>query len=61
MIEITADEARYLRDNRRGHDVMMSSKTHKSRSKTYFAVESYKSLQLLRKYRESRIVSSYGG
>lgn len=51
MIKISRNEADYLRENGRGEDVKMTNVTHKSRSKTYYAVEHYKTLALLTKIR----------
>ena len=54
MIKISKEEAEYLRSKKRGFDVHMSSKTHKGRAKRYYLTESYKSLEILNKYRKER-------
>jgi len=55
MIDISRVEADYLRAAGVGNDVHMSSRNHKSRSKTYFLTTSPKAMKLLRKYREQHI------
>ena len=55
MVNITQAEAFFLRASGRGEDVHVSSRTHKSRSKRYFATESYKTMTLLNKYRRQHV------
>lgn len=59
MIDITRQEAEYLRNNGVSNDVHMSSRSHKSRSKTYFLTTSPKAMKLLKKYRSGHI--TFGG
>lgn len=53
MIPISKDEAFLLREHGRGKDVHMSSKDHKAKGKRYWATESFKSMNLIKAYRES--------
>lgn len=55
MEKISRAEAEYLRQNGRAVDVHTSSKNHKGKSKKYYVTTSYKSLKLLREYRESLV------
>lgn len=55
IVSVNQDEAFYLID--RGHKVVVSSKTHKSRAKRYFAVESQRAIKDLEKYRQRKIFS----
>lgn len=61
LIDITKDEAEYLVSKGRSHDIHLSSRTHKSGSKTRFVTESPKTMKLLRDYRRKRIISTYDG
>ena len=61
MIDISADEARMLRENGRGADVHMSGSTHKSRLKSYFLTTSPKSMKLLNEYRKKQLVETHDG
>ena len=60
LISITQDEANLLRENGRGEDVHIASKTHKSRGKSYYATENPKTLELIENYRKDHILYSYG-
>lgn len=59
MIQISQNEAKYLRSRGRAKDVHMSSITSKSRGKRYYLTEDYKSLQLLEQYRKRIITYTY--
>ena len=61
MIDITRCEAMMLREAGRGHDVHMSSRQHKSRSKTYFLTTSPKSMKLLNEYRKAHTLEVHDG
>ena len=61
MIDITRSEAIMLRKAGRGHDVHMSSRQHKSRSKTYFLTNSTKSMKLLNEYRKVHTLEVHDG
>ena len=61
MIDITRDEADMLRKAGRGNDVHMSSRQHKSRSKTYFLTTSPKSMKLLNEYRKAHLLEVHDG
>lgn len=52
MVKITKGEAAFLREKGRGKDVKM---TH-SNVRTYYAVENYKTMKLLERYRGSQVV-----
>lgn len=56
MIKISQNEAKFLRENGRGFDVHVSSKTHKSRAKRYYLTESKGSLKMLAQYRKQTAV-----
>lgn len=61
MIDITAAEAKMLRDRGCGHDVHLSSRSHKSSHKSYFLTTSPKSMRILNEYRKSHILETYNG
>lgn len=61
MINITQAEAKMLRDAGRGADVHMSSRQHKSKSKTYFLTTSPKSMRILNEYRKLHTAEVYDG
>ncbi len=61
LIDITKDEMEYLVSKGRLHDIHMSSRTHKSGSKTRFVTESPKTMRLLTEYRKSRILETHDG
>jgi len=56
MILIARREADYLRENKMGKYVHVSSQTHKSKSKRYYLTENPRALKKLYKYREDIIV-----
>ena len=56
MVNITQAEAFFLRASGRADDVHVSSRTHKSKAKRYFATESFKTMQLLNKYKNKHTV-----
>jgi hypothetical protein len=55
LVKITADEARYLREHKRANSVKMTSKTHKSRGKSYYAVADPKVMRMLEDYRKGKV------
>lgn len=59
MIIISKDEAYYLRDHGRDNDIHMSSRDKKSRGKRYYATESFKTMKLLDRYRQKKIVETH--
>lgn len=61
MIRITKNEAEYLRANGKGYDVHMSSATHKSRAKRFYATTSPKTMKLLEKYRKQEVIEEHNG
>lgn len=61
LIAISADEARYLREHKHADDVRVSSKTHKSRHKRYYAVESKGVHKMLEEYNKNKIIMTYDG
>ncbi len=50
MIKVSQEEAAYLRQNGRSHDIHMSSATHKSKRKRYYATTSPKTMMFLEKF-----------
>ena len=56
MIQITKQEAEFLRKNGFGKDVHMSSQEHKSRAKRYYATQKDRIINLLNDYREATVV-----
>lgn len=52
MILITKREAEYLRNNKMGRYIHISSATHKSKSKKYYLTENPRALDKLSKFRE---------
>lgn len=56
MIQISKQEAFYLREKGRDKDIIVSSKTHHGKAKRYYLTESKASLKLLNKYRENGIL-----
>ena len=61
VIRISQDEAKYLRDNNMASSVIMSSKTHKSKKKRYFAVNSPRAERLLNEFWNSKSITCIGG
>ena len=57
MILITRREADYMRENKMGRFVHVSSKTHKSRGKVYYLTENPKALEMLNDYKKSITVA----
>ena len=55
MIKISSKEAEYLRKNKLGYLVHVSSATHKSRAKRYYLTEDPKGLKKLKEYKEISI------
>lgn len=53
LIKISKNEAEYLRENNRGCDIHISSKTHKGKAKRYYLTTDRKSMYLLNEYRKS--------
>ena len=56
LIQISKDEAEYLRSNGLWYDVHMSSRNKKSKGKRYYMTTSPKASKLLDKYRSTSIV-----
>ena len=54
MVKITQKEAKYLREQNKGYNIHVISKTHKSRGKTYYLTEEPATLQILNDYRTKR-------
>ena len=52
MITINKKEAEYLRSKGRDHDIHVHNKTHKGNAKHYYLTTSFKSVDLLNKYRK---------
>ena len=59
MINVTRNEAQYLRSRGRGEDIHISSITKNSRGKRYYVTQSHAAMKLLWKYRESMISDTY--
>lgn len=58
MIKISKDEAEYMRSNKLGYLIHVSSATHKSRAKRYYMTEERKGLKLLAEYKENEVAYS---
>ena len=56
MIDITAREAKMLRDRGRSEDVHLSSRSHKSSHKSYYLTTSPKSMKILNEYRKNHVL-----
>lgn len=61
VLKISKQEAEYLRDNGRGYDIHISSKSHKSRGKRYYATSSPKTMKLLDKFKQQEILETHDG
>ena len=61
LLQISQQEAKYLRNKGRGRDIHVSSKNHKSGSKHYFLTADPRSVRILEEYRRTRVVESFGG
>ena len=55
MIQITQNEADYLRKKKFGYLIHISSATHKGRAKRYYLTEDYRGLKALKEFREKQI------
>lgn len=61
MIDISAREAKMLRDRGRSDDVHLSSRSHNSSHKSYFLTTSPKSMRILNEYRKSHVLETHNG
>lgn len=61
LISISQEEAKYLREHGRSHDIHLSSATHKGHAKRNWLTTSYKSMMLLEEYRNKKHVTTFGG
>jgi hypothetical protein len=59
LINITRDEATYLREKGFGRFIAISSSTHKSRAKTYWLTENPNVLRLIMEYRSSAVLEHH--
>ena len=57
MIDITKQEAEYLRNSGVANDIHMSSRSHGAKAKTYFLTTSPKAMRLLKQYRSGHITT----
>lgn len=58
MIKISQQEAEFMRSNKFGYLVHVSSATHKGRAKRYYLTEERKGLKLLAEYKEKEVAYS---
>lgn len=59
MIQITKDEAAYLRTKKMDYFIHISSATHSSRAKRYYLTEDKRVMRLLQNYRNDAAVFTY--
>ncbi len=59
LIKITKDEAEYLRKQRMGYLIHISSATHKGKAKRYYMTEDKKAMRTLQNYRKNKVVYTY--
>lgn len=59
LIQITQNEANYLRSKKFGYLIHISSITHKGRAKRYYLTEDPKVLRVLKEYKENEVTYTY--
>lgn len=59
MIKISKDEAEYMRSNKLGYLIHVSSATHKSKAKRYYMTEDQFGMKTINKYRRDSATYTY--
>jgi len=58
VIQITQNEANYLRSKKFGYLIHISSITHKGRAKRYYLTEDHRGLKALNDFRQKQLIAT---
>lgn len=61
MIQISKNEAEYLRKQNMDYLIHISSATHKGKAKRYYMTEDKKAMRMLQNYQKNKVIFTYYG